>query len=99
MHTLNDLLPGDSARIVSFRGPEHFRQRFMDLGLIEGARVEMIRSAPLGDPIQVKVMGAVLALRRREADMIHVGEETRGGTGRHRHRFGRQPEQRKIKPV
>jgi NitT/TauT family transport system permease protein len=47
----------------------------------------------------VVVMGAVLAIRRREADMIHIGEETRGGTGRHRHRLGRQPEQRKIEPV
>jgi len=89
IHTLNDLKPGDSARIASFRGPERIRQRFMDLGLIEGARVEMLRAAPLNDPIQVKIMGTMLALRRCEAEMIFVEEETRGGRGRHRYRSGR----------
>jgi len=89
MRTLNDLMPGDSARIASFRGSERIRQRLMDLGLIEGARVEMLGAAPLNDPIQVKVMGAMLALRRCEADMILIGEEIRGGRRRNRHRSGR----------
>jgi ferrous iron transport protein A len=92
--TLNDLRPGDSARILSFRGPGFLRQRLMDLGLIEGARVDMLRSAPLGDPIQVRVMDVSLALRRSEAELIVIGEETGGKVGPHRHRAGRQSEQR-----
>ncbi len=94
MRTLNDLGPGDTARIVAIEAHEDIRQRFMDLGLMEGASVEMVRSAPLGDPILIRVMDIALALRRNEAAAVLIGDDDGEHHGRHRHRAGRKPEQR-----
>jgi Fe2+ transport system protein FeoA len=92
MQTINNLTPGDSAVITEITAPGQIRQRFMDLGLFEGAKVEMLCSAPLGDPILIRVLGTMLALRRSEAativiDGIKEGECQTGGK-RHRHRAG-----------
>ena len=68
----------------------------MDLGIIVGARIEMVRSAPLGDPDQIKVRNTQLALRRTEASTLvidHDGEK-HYGRQKHRHRFGRKSKQR-----
>ena len=94
MRTLNDLVPGESARVIAIDAQENIRQRFMDLGLLEGARVEMILSAPLGDPILVQVMDTSLSLRRNEAASILIGDENCGHHGRHRHRACWKSEQR-----
>lgn len=94
MRTLNDLVPGESAQVVAIDAEEDIRQRFMDLGLMEGARVEMVLSAPLGDPILVQVMNASLALRRSEAALVLIGDDEGEHRGRHRHRAGRKSEQR-----
>jgi Fe2+ transport system protein FeoA len=93
MQTMNDLTPGDSAVVTEITASGSLRQRFMDLGLFEGARVEMLCSAPLGDPILVRVMGTMLALRRSEAATIGIDEiqsgECQTGGKQHRHRIGR----------
>ncbi len=94
MRTLNDLDPGESARVIAIDAQENIRQRFMDLGLMEGARVEMVLSAPLGDPILVQVMDTSLALRRNEASAILIGDDDGGHHERHRHRAGWKSEQR-----
>ena len=47
-------------------------RRLMDLGLIRGTTVEVVRMAPLGDPIEVRIRGFMLSLRRTEADHITV---------------------------
>jgi ferrous iron transport protein A len=47
-------------------------RRLMDLGLIRGTAVEVIRSAPLGDPIEVRLRGFMLTLRRADAEHITV---------------------------
>jgi ferrous iron transport protein A len=47
-------------------------RRLMDLGLIRGTTVEVIRRAPLGDPLEVKLRGFMLTLRRTEAEHITV---------------------------
>lgn len=90
MKNLNDLKPGDSGRIIAVAAPESIRQRLMDLGLFEGALVMMLSPAPLGDPIRVRVLDTVLALRRNEAELIFIGDVVRGVPERHRHRFGRK---------
>ena len=94
--TVNDLLPGDSGVIKGINVDGKIKQRLMDMGIIEGARVEMIRCAPLGDPVQIKVLDTLLALRRNEASALiidHVREKHHGHK-RYRHRFGRKPKQR-----
>ncbi|MBT4482845.1 MAG: iron transporter FeoA [Candidatus Latescibacteria bacterium] len=77
------------------------KQRLMDMGIIEGVKVEMIRPAPLGDPIRIKVLNTLIAIRRNEARSLVI--DTAGdichGRKAHRHRFGRKSKQRKIKSI
>lgn len=47
-------------------------QRLMDLGITRGATIEVVRAAPLGDPIEVRLRGFMLTLRRAEAEYITV---------------------------
>ncbi len=48
------------------------RPRLMEMGLISGTTVELVRFAPMGDPVEIKVRGYHLTLRRHEADMLFV---------------------------
>ena len=70
--SLADLKPGDRARVIRFddRGP--LSQRIMTLGLLEGSEVQVIRRAPAGDPMEIRVMDYALSLRRDEARTIQV---------------------------
>ena len=94
--TVNDLLPGERGFIREIHAADSIRQRLMDFGIIEGVKVEMIRSAPLGDPVQIKVLDTLLALRRSEASTLVIESYGRMHHGRkaHRHRFGRKSKQR-----
>lgn len=56
--------------------PEDSRSRLMELGLVLGTRIEVLRFAPLGDPVEVSFRGCHLTLRRHEADCILVEPET-----------------------
>ena len=47
-------------------------QRLMDLGVTRGATIEVVRTAPLGDPIEVRLRGFMLTLRRAEAEHITI---------------------------
>lgn len=90
--TVADLAPGESATICAIKGPAHLRQRLMDMGIIEGSRVDVIRFAPLGDPVQIRVYDTNIALRRTEARMLMI---IRDGEPCHarkhcRYRFGRK---------
>ena len=69
---LAELAPGDRGRVVSVAGDADAARRLMDLGLIRGTPVEVIRRAPLGDPLEVRVRGFMLTLRRAEAEHITV---------------------------
>ena len=53
-------------------GESDAARRLMDLGLIRGTTVEVVRTAPLGDPIEVRLRGFMLSLRRAEAEHITV---------------------------
>lgn len=72
MRTLSDLKSGDRARVTAVGGAGEAARRLMDLGLIRGTAVEVVRKAPLGDPIEVRIRGFMLSLRRTEADHITV---------------------------
>lgn len=69
---LADLGPGDSSRVVAVAGEAQASQRLMDLGVTRGTKVEVVRRAPMGDPIEVRIRGFMLTLRRAEADHITV---------------------------
>ncbi|MDD2421755.1 MAG: FeoA family protein [Heliobacteriaceae bacterium] len=50
------------------------RRRLLDLGLVPGTRVEVVRRSPMGDPIAVKIRGAIIALRAEESGLVMVRE-------------------------
>ena len=60
------------ARITGFDLPPERRARLLEMGLTTGVEVELIRFAPLGDPIEIEVRGYRLSLRKREARGIRV---------------------------
>ena len=69
--SLNTLLPGQRGtveRIESSVGS--VRQRLLELGLIRGTVVELIRFAPLGDPMEVRIRGYRLSIRKDEAEAV-----------------------------
>ncbi|MCK5765801.1 MAG: ferrous iron transport protein B [Bacteroidales bacterium] len=72
MTSLRDLGIGETGIITKVRGRGAFRKRITEMGFIKGKEVTVIRSAPLKDPIDYKVMGYEISLRRSEAELIEV---------------------------
>jgi Fe2+ transport system protein FeoA len=70
--TLNSLPHGTEARVVSVDGEGAVARRLLEMGVVPGAPVCVVKAAPLGDPIEVRVRGYHLALRRAEAQTIRV---------------------------
>lgn len=70
--TLDRLPFNVAARVVSVGGESAIARRLMEMGVVPGAPVRVIKSAPLGDPIEVRVRGYHLALRRSEAKTISI---------------------------
>jgi Fe2+ transport system protein FeoA len=69
---LSDLRPGERARVVAIAVADSNRGRILEMGLTVGSSVEVIRFAPLGDPMEVKVRGAHISLRKADAAGIRV---------------------------
>jgi ferrous iron transport protein A len=70
--SLASLAIGGHATVTEIKvAPEH-RARLLEMGLLVGTPVELVRFAPLGDPLEIKVRGYHLTLRRREAELIYV---------------------------
>ncbi len=72
---LADLKKGEAGVIQSVRGTGStpFARRLLEMGFLEGSRVQVIHEAPFGgDPVAVRVRGALIALRRNEANEIEV---------------------------
>jgi ferrous iron transport protein A len=63
---------GAQARVIAVSGDSAVTRRLMEMGVVPGAPVRVIKAAPLGDPIEVRVRGYHLALRRTEAQTISV---------------------------
>ncbi len=72
--TLADLPIGKRAKVVSVSGDNAVSKRLMEMGVIPGVSVWVVKSAPFGDPIEIRVRGYSLAMRRSEADTIEVSE-------------------------
>ncbi|MBK1706610.1 FeoA family protein [Halochromatium glycolicum] len=73
--TLNDIRPGGRVRIRRHHSEGAVRQRLLDLGLMPNVVVTVVRSAPLNDPIELKLDASSITLRRREAITIEVTSE------------------------
>ena len=74
---LDNLAIGKSAVIVSVGGTGALRQHFLDMGLIQGVEITMVKYAPMGDPIEIKIHDFELTLRKEDAQKIEVKEITK----------------------
>ena len=73
---LGEMKVGTRGVIVATKGPDDLRRRLLEMGLLEGSPVTLVHQSPFGgDPIAVHVRGALLALRRNEANYIEVSLE------------------------
>ena len=70
--TLNELQPGQFGVVSRVQPTESIRRRFLDIGLIEGTRVECVGRSPLGDPKAYRIRGAVIAIRASDAAGVQV---------------------------
>ena len=70
--TLAELKKGESRTVLSVRGEDMVTRRLMEMGVIPGVAVRMVKSAPFGDPLEINVRGYSLALRRNEAQSVEL---------------------------
>ena len=78
--TLKEMKVGQSAVITAVGGQGELRLRFLDMGLIPRTEVTLIKTAPMGDPIEIHIRGYELTLRKEDARNIVV-ESLSGGNG------------------
>lgn len=71
-HPLTALSAGSPATVTQINVPPGSRARLMEMGLLVGTKVELVRFAPMGDPVEIKVRGYNLTLRKSEAEQILV---------------------------
>jgi Fe2+ transport system protein FeoA len=72
MLTLDQVVPGSAVIVGEVGGARSFRRRLMELGLIPGIKVEVLRIAPFGDPLELSVRGCNLSIRAAEAKQVEV---------------------------
>lgn len=71
-YTLDQLTPGSKARIARIGGQGAVRRRLMDMGVVRGVEIELIKAAPLGDPLEFRLLGYHLSLRKSEAQLVEI---------------------------
>jgi len=72
VENLSALPLGQRGRVVGFDLPPEHRQRLLEMGLTVGAEFQVVRFAPLGDPIDIKVRGYHLSLRKHDAAGVQI---------------------------
>ena len=70
--TLTSLPVGSGGRVTKVNGTGRISRRLMEMGVVPGVSVQVVKTAPFGDPIEVRVRGYSLAMRRTEADAVEV---------------------------
>ncbi|OOM79665.1 ferrous iron transport protein A [Clostridium puniceum] len=74
MLNLNNISVGNSVRVENLSATGILRERMLALGITKGAKVEVVRKGPFGDPTIYNIRGAMIALRNEEASLIYVNE-------------------------
>ncbi|BBB89470.1 MAG TPA: FeoA family protein [Methylomusa anaerophila] len=69
---LSELTPGQTGHVARICGKGPIQRRIMDMGVVVGTKVEVRKYAPLGDPMEIKVKGFNLSLRKDEAKNIEI---------------------------
>ncbi len=70
--TLDQLTPGQKAHVKRVGGQGAVRRRLMDMGLVGGVEIELIKAAPMGDPLEYRLRGYHLSLRQAEAKFVEI---------------------------
>ena len=94
--TLRDLPVGMSATVNSVGGKGQLRQHFLDMGLIPGVRVTLVKYAPMGDPVEVRLHGYELTLRLEDAGKIGIRNISREGEPEHVETFDEEERQLEL---
>lgn len=69
---LSELRAQDRCKVKQIIGQGQLRKRLLDMGLVPGSELEVLRVAPLGDPVEVRIKGYNLSLRKEEAKSVEV---------------------------
>lgn len=72
IQTLDQLQPGQYARVRRIGGQGSIRRRLMDMGVTAGSEIEMLKVAPMGDPVEYRLRGYHLSLRKSEARLVEI---------------------------
>ena len=72
VNTLKDVKIGNKAKVVKLHGEGAIKRRIMDMGITKGVEVFVRKVAPLGDPVEIKVRGYELSIRKADAELIEV---------------------------
>jgi Fe2+ transport system protein FeoA len=64
--------PGENGKITKVTGDRSLRRRIMDMGIIKGTEIKVVRRAPLGDPVEFLLKDYHLSLRKNEAENVYV---------------------------
>ena len=70
--TLQELPVGETACVAGVRGSNDISKRLMEMGVVPGVRVRVVKTAPFGDPMEIRLLGYNLALRQNEAASVEV---------------------------
>jgi Fe2+ transport system protein FeoA len=73
---LTEVSAGVTCTIAQIDAPPEIRPRLMELGLVPGTKIELVRFAPLGDPVDIRVRGYHLSLRKHEAAQVLVSVDS-----------------------
>lgn len=69
---LSNIPAGVHAKVTAVKGDGFITRRLMEMGVVPGVSVRMVKSAPFGDPVEVRLLGYSLAIRKNEAEAIEV---------------------------
>lgn len=72
MNKLVEYKQGDRVKILKIKGSGRFKNRLMEMGFLKGENIEIVKYAPLQDPMEIKMKGYNLSLRLEEAENIEV---------------------------
>jgi ferrous iron transport protein A len=75
MATLDQLKPGERGIVAEISGSPAIAQRLMEMGITEGEELEVVRLAPLGDPLEIRIRGYELSLRKTEARHVLLASD------------------------
>ena len=72
MRTLRDVKIGETVKVTKINGEGPLRRHLMDMGITKGCTIFVRKVAPLGDPVEITLMGYELSLRKSEAEKVEV---------------------------